>query len=640
MKHTIFEKGLLASFLALALFLLCAGLSSCSPILKDIIKEKVESKLEEEEIDEDAEPIYELKSVIIDDSGSEGNNDGKLSPGEKATVYVTFSRKNVRGTVYGKFNAESDSQHEPYINWNKSSFNCNIPYNEFEVRFTLYGSDLIPTGNCTVPLFIEAEIDKKPYSFSTSLNFSNPNKAISSDFWGSWIRMDTGDEIYIDAYKITEADNSSKVIQRGIDGYTKDSENVMIQKSSLGSSGNIVYFRKGGAARNFTIGISGFVDNDDENASRAVSGDNSRAVPGDTSRAVSSFKDVKVKRLNGNNMKDTQTVSLSSDGVAHFTAAVADDPQSLTIIPLNIDTSNISETSSVSMTPSFDGENLGTLPIIEKGSWGFKTTYTIDSDEQGLCFANDYKTYELKLSFKNIGDDTCGTSKYSITCDDSNFKFSDSETPTNSSEIDGNFTSIEPSKSKDISLNVKYGSLSKEHVDVPLKITITDSTSSKTWNDSITLRFFRGQVAINVNARSIDQNNPNVNLNGFIIYPDGRAKQFTVSSKNLTTKTERVLVPWNTKDYILAFSGATASTEVGYSFAIEGKAKLADLSGTWSISEINAYDSESGSQKYSGKNNSSATPAVITDYSVPVKAFLNMNDIDFYSINVSSADIQ
>ena len=41
---------------------------------------------------------------------------------------------------------------------------------------------------------------------------------------------------------------------------------------------------------------------------------------------------------------------------------------------------------------------MGTIPIVEKGMYGFKTTYSINGDGQGFCYGNLYKTYSLTLN--------------------------------------------------------------------------------------------------------------------------------------------------------------------------------------------------------------------------------------------------
>ena len=63
--------------------------------------------------------------------------------------------------------------------------------------------------------------------------------------------------------------------------------------------------------------------------------------------------------------------------------------------------------------------------------------------------------------------------------------------------------------------------------------------------------------------------------------------------------------------------------------AFAGQATVADLSGTWSISDINAYE----------KNDSYRTAYNISSLTSPVKAYLSDEDIDFYKVNVSNVSL-
>ena len=426
-------------------------------------------------------------------------------------------------------------------------------------------------------------------SLITSQDSSNPTKTdtITKEYWGVWIQMDTGDEFYIDGNSIYKSSSSNKKyskIQDGISGYSL--ENTFILKN-----GNKRYFKKGGVSRDFSIKIAGFADSYSRTARAASTGQ--QGITG--------------RRENSNNPSDTETTTSDEDGKTNFTDAVADDPQTITI----------HDNTSIVVTPEYDGQDMGTIPIVEDGMYGFKTTYTIDGDAQGFCYGNLYKIYTLELKLNNIGSITCATSTYEITCEDPNLNFI-------SGSLDGNFSSIEPKASKTLKFEVYYGCLDEEYVDVPIKISIIDSKYQRTWNDSITLRFHKGLVALKVNSRNFDSNS-SAKLNGFFIYPDGRSKRFTVQSGNVST----ISIPWSTKDYIIAFSGATASNEMAYSFGFSETATLADLSGTWSIEDIIAYES----------NNTVVDAYKITDLSNSVKAYLSDGDIDFYIINNSSISL-
>ncbi len=416
-------------------------------------------------------------------------------------------------------------------------------------------------------------------------NKSSSENSISSEYWGTWIRMDTGDEYYIDSSSIKKKAKysyySDSEVSRNTNGYSFDGENIL-------KNGNIIYFRKGGKFRDFSVKVAGFSDIQ----ARALDiGKN--GIPG--------------RRRNKENNNDTETVISSTDGTLNFTDAVAGDTHEITV----------ADTTKVEITPNYNGEDLGTIPIVEDGTYGFKTTYSIDGDEQNFCYGNYYKTYNLKLNINNIGSKICSTSVYSIS-------YSDSQLNIIKGDLTGNFSSIESGKSKEVSLSVRYGKLEEEFVDVPIRISITDSVYNRTWEDSVTIRFYKGAVNLKVNSRNFDANS-SAKLNGFLIYPDGRSKRFSVSQNSDSV----VLVPWSKYDYKLAFSGATLENEMAYSFGFSDKTNLADLTGTWNIAEINAYES----------NDSISTAYRVTDLSKPVKAYLKYGDIDFYIINCKGVDV-
>lgn len=168
--------------------------------------------------------------------------------------------------------------------------------------------------------------------------------------------MDTGEEFYINDFSIFKtAPNNKKYqkIQDGIPGYSLEKENIL-QKESLR------FFRKGGKHRKFSMTISGFSDS--YSSARAAS---------------TGQQGMNGRRENKENDSDTENVTTDQNGNAEFTNSGADDEQTITI-----DDGNGNEIS-VTVTPGYDGENLDSLPIVEKGMYGFKTTYVIDSVSVG-----------------------------------------------------------------------------------------------------------------------------------------------------------------------------------------------------------------------------------------------------------------
>lgn len=415
-------------------------------------------------------------------------------------------------------------------------------------------------------------------------NSTSNNSQIDSKYWGTWIQMDTGSEYYIDnqnIYIISSYGNKSE-IQSGISGYYLESNEVL-------RNGSTVFFRKGGKNRRFSATVSGF----SPRSARGI-GTGSQRISG--------------RRENEENPADNETATSDEDGSINFDGGVADDPQIVTVEQGN-------ESGSATITPKYDGENVGSIPVVESGKYAFKTTYNVsNADSQGFMYGNNMGLYEISFNLTNIGYETCATSVYTISWEDTNL-FSQNF------EKQGNFTSIKSGASKTITGSFYYGYFDEEYKDVTISIEITDSKYEKTWYDYVTLRFYRGWIDYKVKARNFNASS-SAKLNGFLVYPDGRSKRFTVSSGNVTT----VSIPWSTRDYYLVFSGANDETEMCYSFVASEFGAPADLSGVWSIADINAYE-----------NNDSINDAVyISNNEISTKAYLKNGDIDYYKFNVSN----
>jgi hypothetical protein len=415
-------------------------------------------------------------------------------------------------------------------------------------------------------------------------NSTSNNSQIDSKYWGTWIQMDTGSEYYIDnknVYKISSNGYKSE-IQSGISGYYLESNEVL-------RNGSTVFFRKGGKNRRFSATVSGF----SPRSARGI-GTGSQGISG--------------RRENEENPADNETATSDEDGSINFDGGVADDPQIVTVEQGN-------ESGSATITPKYDGENVGSIPVVESGKYAFKTTYNVsNADSQGFMYGNNMGLYEISFNLTNIGYETCATSVYTISWEDTNL-FSQNF------EKQGNFTSIKSGASKTITGSFSYGYFDEEYKDVTISIEITDSKYEKTWYDYVTLRFYRGWIDYKVKARNFNASS-SAKLNGFLVYPDGRSKRFTVSSGNITT----VSIPWSTRDYYLVFSGANDETEMCYSFVASEFGAPADLSGVWSIADINAYE-----------NNDSINDAVyISNNEISTKAYLKNGDIDYFKFNVSN----
>ena len=426
------------------------------------------------------------------------------------------------------------------------------------------------------------------------------NYKYSKDLWGKWKRIDNG-QVY------TISGDSIKSDWETIDNVElkKESENILV----LGS-GATAYrlFRTGGGTRSFTAKVAGFQD--------VVS-----RGPGDSE--MQGKKDVKVNRKSKDIPSDTGTAVSGEDGTITFDDVVADEVQIITV------ETESGKTIEVELKPSYDGEDVGTIPIVESG-YSFKTTYSIGDSEwyndnqQLYCFGNNFKEYYLTFRFTNIGDETCSTAKYELLANTN-------DTQLKLSNTSGAISSITPGGYKDVTVKVSYGDLDEYYKDVTIAIKITDSKLRKTWLDSITLRFYQTPISLNMYAYGANKTGQ---LNGFVICPDGRSEYFDAWHDWAINK----LVPYNkngSNDYTVVFSATDANNEMAYTLNARhcqnyNQDKF-DFEPVFASSElfdfVDSYEDGKG-------NNTEDTAVEFEDSMETIKSYVQYGDIDYFKLSL------
>lgn len=416
-------------------------------------------------------------------------------------------------------------------------------------------------------------------------------------FWGKWTRMDTGDVYHITDKSVkinsgsaqTVGGASATSISFGGQTLTKESENV----ARLGATA--LLFRNGGARRAFTARLTGFA---------AAAG-----MPGRSGQMRMGIGDNPIGnrptgRTNAGNPADNQTVTSGTDGLVSYTNAVAGDPQVVTV------GGGSGQPVVVTVNPEFDGQDIGTIPVVEDG-YSFKVTSKVTVSDSGYLYGNNFNTYSVTVDIKNIGNARCLTSLYEV--------IPDAGLTVTSGALTGNFSSIEVGAARTLTFGVRYGSLTEEYKDVKLTIKITDSATVRTWVDYVVLRFHKRPVPLRITSQNLDGVSM-ATLKGFVVHPDNRSARFTVPSNG----SAMLYVPWSSRPYQMVFSGAGADTEMKYSFVVG--TQTSDLGGTWTIPDINAFE----------PNNSEAAKTVVTDGWTSRRAYLNVEDIDFYSLDLTA----
>lgn len=431
-------------------------------------------------------------------------------------------------------------------------------------------------------------------STNNGSNVDDGNYKYKKSLWGKWTRIDNGEVYTISGNELRREYGWG---DESFGSVYLESENVLV----IGDGESAArLFRKSGGLTSFTAKVVGF-----QRTSRAASDLTQTGMSG-----------VTVSRASSDISTDTDEVVSGADGTIVFDNVVAGETQKITV------ETESGKTIELEVTPSYDGENLGTIPIVESG-YSFKTTYNVSRDwnSEYYLFGNNYTTYNLQLNFANIGDATCSTASYEFLTSDPNIQLSQST---------GIISSIAAGSSKSINLEVSYGDLQEFYKDVTIAIKIVDSKEKRTWLDSITLRFYQTPVFLNFYTYNANQSG---NLNGFIMCPDGRAEYFNAYHNNYSSK----ILPYNkdgNNDYKVVFSATSDYDEMAYAF----NAKYNENSPYVDFNEIfkdsnKAFELIDSYEDGEG-NNKEETAVIIEDPYCETMSYVQYGDIDYFNLNL------
>ncbi|MCQ2592139.1 MAG: Ig-like domain-containing protein [Treponema sp.] len=462
---------------------------------------------------------------------------------------------------------------------------------------------------------ITAYLSSSPAVIDTvRIKVDAPPVTCSQFFWGTWVRMDNGKSYIIDEtsltldgvkQKITSA-NDSSIIVNGIGELKKDKDNsdkILIWYDSVNEI-DIPFFRKGGANLEYKVRVVGFEDEIDRAAASSIKGKSGLKVNAHSDN-YSSYSDEGVTDTEGwvtliaPVQGDTQTIQIEAE-------------DSLIVVPgLKIEN---------------NGDKMGTIPLVKKDEYSLKITGTVkeESKTSGYMYGNNYKKYPLELTITNISNIKSETAVASISCTDPNVTIEVVDSKFKLDEI--TIQSMKANQTRTINLEVSYGTLASTYKDVELIVQIQNLATERVWNDYVPLRFFAGDMPITINTEEAAEENLNAALNGFLIYPDGNSKFFTVPAR--TSKTLYVPVFGPAKEYTMVFCGATVTgdlddgTEMFYTVACDSVTPMdvdLDLKKFYKYGEPNNKESDAF--------------RVIEDF----EAYLGDGDIDYYLITATSS---
>ena len=343
------------------------------------------------------------------------------------------------------------------------------------------------------------------------INLEPAVQKYTREYWGEWKKMDQTETWEITSTWIKV---NGKYLSRDV-VLAKPSENVISV-----TDGKITYCLY--AVRTASSLISGSVESDDG------------------ARGVGGWLPVVVQNIN--DRFDVTETTTNGEGVFSADKLIPGDEYKITI-----------GDTSLTVTPSFDGEDIGNITL--RDGVNFKVSLSNGND---IMFAgSDY--YSMNLIIENIGDANCTAATYSLTADEG-LEF------INSYSEGVLLRTVAAGEKKTIPLRVRCNIPETETAIRKLHLTITDRNGT-TWNDSVSLKFYKNTITINV----ISENGRPIS--GVII---GEGRTYSITNKTNYS----IEVPVSPESYLMVFSGAIANassnTEAAYSIGLDCPAIEAD----------------------------------------------------------------
>jgi len=422
------------------------------------------------------------------------------------------------------------------------------------------------------------------FSFNCSLietENNNGSKIIeanySREYWGEWLRMDTGENWYIS--------NKSILVNKD----TK--RNVSLKKQS----DRVIEVTEEG--RKYYL-FASRVNNGRFTGSLANMLSTGRQTIG---RTISGIGGINITIGNLGNSADSSTTKSDDKGVFVFEGTPGDN------YIVTVDEQN------TVITPNANGDDIGTITVTN--GLNFKVSIKSLSDLQSLYAGIGGGGYDFTIEIENTGTEDCTAAQYNIV-------LGDGLTLVSGLTI-GLVRTIEPGKKREIPITLKCDPISNEYVFKKLAITIEDSFTHKIWEDSVSIKFNQATVNFTVKSQSP--------VNGIVITPNGKAYHFQTdqyygywAGQPSGKYTAAVAVPWSDKDFLIVFSGAVADTETVYAFGVNSPGIPY---GYYWAGFLDAANFE--------PNNTESNATTIQS-GAKILSYLHKNDIDYYRVNIGN----
>jgi hypothetical protein len=435
----------------------------------------------------------------------------------------------------------------------------------------------------------------------TTENPVNPGgQTYAREFWGEWIRMDTGERWYITANSITVTNN--------LGNQTAFNRNITLTRSSA----QVVTVREQGRADYFLFASR--IANGSFNA-RMVMIDEASPNMSVMGRAAIPRGGVIIRPPNNPGLEqivypDEETGEIIVDGI------IPGDP--VEIIPVNLEWNDVN----VGVTP-WNGQDMGIIPLAR--GVNLKTTIRManSGDNITMLYA-DGVAHNFIIEVENIGTtNTTGASYELIMYDSENDINFDRDFILHSGNVSGLLDTIRPGERRQIPLRLGSTLIDEDRRDkkIGIKITSWDTQilRTKVWEDIVSINYYKTRVPFRFRSERPVQ--------GVIKSPDGNTFYFRTEGYP-GNYTYSIDVPWSSEDYIIVFLGASADAgnETRYSLAIN------DIPpSNWGLlvgADLFLHEPEN--------DNEATAPILNLESNRTFMGYLHDGDIDFYRIRLGT----
>jgi hypothetical protein len=391
---------------------------------------------------------------------------------------------------------------------------------------------------------------------------SGGTAAIPDNFWGEWIDLKTGESRYID-------DSND-------DNLTRLSDNVITDESGA----LLIPNRIANASFSGKVASLG-------NQSRSA-----RAVGGGLGRRQGRVTNLK-------NATDTHTFTAGENGEYAVPGVIPGDTYEVEV-----------EDEKISFTPAGDGDNAGTITLIDDGGTNFKVSFKQYSDNivyahpssNGPNATDQY--INGRIIIENTGDIDATAVTYQLTPENGLYV---SNLPRT-----GILGTIEPGRTEEIGIAVAcyVGVINGDFAFKTINVQLTDPINNRTWHDSFSLKFYKKEVEFHLRPRG--------NISCILVSPSGIYKLGNNYWESF---------PLISGNYTLVLSGAATDSETVYAFLIDSP--KFDSS---NFDSLNLFAGFTDTARYE-PNNTEQTAAIIT--SDEIVAYLHKGDFDYYKFRLA-----